>query len=90
MLNALATNLPGLIGGSADLAPSNMTLMKVRVGWAGLECFGGLGMPGCLAALFEARSSKQTLPQAQLLRACHAPPPASPPPATQPSPADVR
>lgn len=29
MLNALAPNLPGLIGGSADLAPSNMTLMKV-------------------------------------------------------------
>ncbi|KAL4450011.1 hypothetical protein ABPG77_010680, partial [Micractinium sp. CCAP 211/92] len=28
MLNALAPNLPGLIGGSADLAPSNMTLMK--------------------------------------------------------------
>lgn len=27
-LNALATVLPGLIGGSADLAPSNMTLMK--------------------------------------------------------------
>ena len=32
MLNALAPNLPGLIGGSADLAPSNMTLMKVRGG----------------------------------------------------------
>mmetsp|Transcript_32881 Transcript_32881/g.39802 ORF Transcript_32881/g.39802 Transcript_32881/m.39802 type:complete len:739 (-) Transcript_32881:162-2378(-) len=29
MLNALATTLPGLIGGSADLAPSNMTLMKM-------------------------------------------------------------
>jgi transketolase len=29
MLNALALNLPGLIGGSADLAPSNMTLMKM-------------------------------------------------------------
>ena len=29
MLNALAPNLPGLIGGSADLAPSNMTLMKM-------------------------------------------------------------
>ena len=28
-LNALATTLPGLIGGSADLAPSNMTLMKM-------------------------------------------------------------
>merc|ERR1712050_426289 len=27
-LNALAANLPELIGGSADLAPSNMTLMK--------------------------------------------------------------
>merc|ERR1719456_1961112 len=27
-LNALAVNLPELIGGSADLAPSNMTLMK--------------------------------------------------------------
>lgn len=32
MLNALAPNLPGLIGGSADLAPSNMTLMKVGAG----------------------------------------------------------
>merc|ERR1711966_543838 len=29
MLNALATVLPGLLGGSADLAPSNMTLMKM-------------------------------------------------------------
>mmetsp|Transcript_11394 Transcript_11394/g.15529 ORF Transcript_11394/g.15529 Transcript_11394/m.15529 type:complete len:729 (+) Transcript_11394:106-2292(+) len=29
MLNKLATVLPGLIGGSADLAPSNMTLMKM-------------------------------------------------------------
>lgn len=29
MLNALATVIPGLIGGSADLAPSNMTLMKM-------------------------------------------------------------
>lgn len=29
MLNALATVLPGLMGGSADLAPSNMTLMKM-------------------------------------------------------------
>jgi transketolase len=29
MLNALAPVLPGLIGGSADLAPSNMTLMKM-------------------------------------------------------------
>merc|ERR1712054_157434 len=29
MLNALATVVPGLIGGSADLAPSNMTLMKM-------------------------------------------------------------
>merc|ERR1719183_2781988 len=28
-LNALATTLPGLIGGSADLAPSNMTLLKM-------------------------------------------------------------
>lgn len=28
MLNALAPVLPGLIGGSADLAPSNLTLMK--------------------------------------------------------------
>ena len=28
-LNALARVLPGLIGGSADLAPSNMTLMKM-------------------------------------------------------------
>jgi transketolase len=28
-LNALAPVLPGLIGGSADLAPSNMTLMKM-------------------------------------------------------------
>lgn len=27
-LNALADALPGLVGGSADLAPSNMTLMK--------------------------------------------------------------
>lgn len=33
MLNALAPNLPGLIGGSADLAPSNMTLMKVGAPW---------------------------------------------------------
>merc|ERR1711964_827196 len=29
MLNALSSVLPGLIGGSADLAPSNMTLMKM-------------------------------------------------------------
>ncbi|GMH36617.1 hypothetical protein BSKO_04490 [Bryopsis sp. KO-2023] len=29
MLNALAPALPGLIGGSADLAPSNLTLMKM-------------------------------------------------------------
>lgn len=29
MLNALASVLPGFWGGSADLAPSNMTLMKV-------------------------------------------------------------
>jgi transketolase len=29
MLNALAPVLPGLMGGSADLAPSNLTLMKV-------------------------------------------------------------
>jgi len=32
MLNALAPVLPGLIGGSADLAPSNLTLMKM-FGW---------------------------------------------------------
>lgn len=29
MLNSLAPVIPGLIGGSADLAPSNMTLMKM-------------------------------------------------------------
>jgi transketolase len=29
MLNALAPVLPGLIGGSADLASSNLTLMKM-------------------------------------------------------------
>lgn len=29
MLNTLAPVLPGLVGGSADLAPSNMTLMKM-------------------------------------------------------------
>lgn len=29
MLNALAPALPGLLGGSADLAPSNLTLMKM-------------------------------------------------------------
>ena len=29
MLNAIAPACPGLIGGSADLAPSNMTLMKM-------------------------------------------------------------
>lgn len=29
MLNALAPVIPGLVGGSADLAPSNMTLMKM-------------------------------------------------------------
>ncbi|KXZ42742.1 hypothetical protein GPECTOR_121g443 [Gonium pectorale] len=29
MLNALAPVLPGLVGGSADLAPSNLTLMKI-------------------------------------------------------------
>jgi len=29
MLNALAPVLPGLVGGSADLAPSNLTLMKM-------------------------------------------------------------
>jgi transketolase len=29
MLNALAPVLPGLMGGSADLAPSNLTLMKI-------------------------------------------------------------
>eukprot|EP00798_Chlamydomonas_sp_ICE-L_P015016 gene15016-21086_t len=29
MLNILAPELPGLIGGSADLAPSNLTLMKM-------------------------------------------------------------
>ena len=28
MLNALASVVPGFLGGSADLAPSNMTLMK--------------------------------------------------------------
>jgi transketolase len=30
MLNVLQPVLPGLIGGSADLAPSNLTIMKVR------------------------------------------------------------
>ena len=39
MLNALAPVIPGFIGGSADLAPSNMTLMKVRRG-------GGAGRGG--------------------------------------------
>eukprot|EP00889_Picochlorum_renovo_P004611 jgi/Picre1/31641/NNA_006992.t1 len=29
MLNALAPAIPGFLGGSADLAPSNMTLMKM-------------------------------------------------------------
>merc|ERR1712100_248452 len=29
MINALAPVLPGIVGGSADLAPSNMTLMKM-------------------------------------------------------------
>ncbi|GIL83476.1 hypothetical protein Vretimale_11170 [Volvox reticuliferus] len=29
MINALAPVLPGLVGGSADLAPSNLTLMKI-------------------------------------------------------------
>ena len=29
MLNALASVIPGFVGGSADLAPSNMTLMKM-------------------------------------------------------------
>lgn len=29
MLNVLQPTLPGLIGGSADLAPSNLTIMKV-------------------------------------------------------------
>lgn len=29
MLNVLEPVLPGLIGGSADLAPSNLTIMKV-------------------------------------------------------------
>merc|ERR1719253_2512639 len=29
MLNALGSAIPGLLGGSADLAPSNMTLMKM-------------------------------------------------------------
>jgi transketolase len=29
MLNVLQPVLPGLIGGSADLAPSNLTIMKV-------------------------------------------------------------
>ncbi len=29
MLNALAPAIPGFVGGSADLAPSNMTLMKM-------------------------------------------------------------
>jgi len=29
MLNAIAPACPGLVGGSADLAPSNMTLMKM-------------------------------------------------------------
>ena len=29
MLNALAPRIPGFLGGSADLAPSNMTLMKM-------------------------------------------------------------
>ena len=28
MLNALSSVIPGFLGGSADLAPSNMTLMK--------------------------------------------------------------
>merc|ERR1711896_116609 len=30
MLNALSPVLPGLVGGSADLAPSNMTLLKMH------------------------------------------------------------
>ncbi len=30
MLNVLQPTLPGLIGGSADLAPSNLTIMKAR------------------------------------------------------------
>ena len=29
MINVLAPVLPGFIGGSADLAPSNLTLMKI-------------------------------------------------------------
>lgn len=31
MLNVLQPTLPGLIGGSADLAPSNLTIMKVHL-----------------------------------------------------------
>jgi hypothetical protein len=31
MLNVLQPVLPGLIGGSADLAPSNLTIMKVGI-----------------------------------------------------------
>jgi hypothetical protein len=59
MLNALAPVLPGLIGGSADLAPSNLTLMKMfgdfqKVGgglgvWGGV--LGGGGGGGALLGL---------------------------------------
>jgi transketolase len=60
MLNALAPVLPGLIGGSADLAPSNLTLMKMfgdfqkdspQVGWFDGACSTGThaGHAPCLA-----------------------------------------
>jgi transketolase len=40
MLNVLQPVLPGLIGGSADLAPSNLTIMKVCISasHAPLQC----------------------------------------------------
>jgi hypothetical protein len=50
MLNALAPVLPGLVGGSADLASSNLTLMKCsgdfQKGERGSRRGGGLRMRG--------------------------------------------
>jgi len=61
MLNALAPVLPGLMGGSADLAPSNLTLMKMfgdfqkgQVQGRGRGracCAGGVGARGAPACL---------------------------------------
>ena len=56
MLNAIAPAVPGLIGGSADLAPSNMTLMKMFGECLDLPRLNFTRWPCCLPALVTHKS----------------------------------